>query len=82
MTKENLIGFHRTVFNRTPSERYVELYMKFTDYSNSEFPITDFLLDIELNIDPNYNKERAFDDLEKIFNLFKYYYDLANNKER
>ena len=81
MTKNELIKFHKEVFNRIPSDRYVELFIKFCDYSNTEFPITDFLLDIELNKDPNYNKEKAFDDLEKIFNLFKYYYDLAKIEE-
>lgn len=77
MNKKELIKFHKEVFNRTPSDRYVELFIKFFDYTNSEFPIADFLLDIELNSDPNYNKERAFDDLEKIFDLFQYYHDLA-----
>ena len=52
---------------------YERLFNKMADYSNSCFPITNFLNDIAINNEKNFNKEDAYNDLEKIFDTFMIY---------
>lgn len=59
-------------------EIYLRLFKKMTNYSNSEFPITDFLNDIKLNTQKNFNKEAAYEGLEKIFDTFMLFYNDSN----
>lgn len=62
--------------NNTEEEikEYDRLFKKFNDYSNSCFPITDFLNDIRQHSDVNYQRMQAYKDLEKIFDLFLFFY--------
>ena len=55
-----------------------ELREKISEVSNSEFPLIDFFNDIEMNTDKNFNTEQAYEDIEKIYNVFTYYKNLVN----
>ena len=59
---ENEINLESTEYNR--------LFAKMTHYSNTYFPICDFLNDIKNNKEPNFQKLNAYNDLEKIFDLY------------
>ena len=58
-------------------EIYKRLFNKMVDYSNSEFPITDFLNDVRDNPDKRFDKETAYKGLEKIFDTFMLYHNEA-----
>lgn len=55
------------------AKKYYEIYDKILKVSNSEFPLIDFLNDIILIKDKNFNKKQALIDIEKIYNTFMYY---------
>ena len=48
------------------------------EMSNSLLPLSDFLNDIEINKDPNFDKQSAYDGLEKIMRFIKH----IENKKR
>lgn len=56
-------------------DTYERLFNKTADYSNSFFPIIEFLNDIKNNKDENFNKESAYNDLEMIFDTFMEYHN-------
>ena len=64
------------------SDKYFELFEKVSDISNSEFPLVDFLNDIEdreYKNDSTYNYARAYEDIEKIYNTFVCYLTRERN---
>ena len=58
-----------------------ELKEKISEISNSEFPLIDFFNDIALNNNENFDKERAYEDIEKIYEVFSYYIDKCEQLE-
>lgn len=62
-----------------------EDYKLISDISNSEFPLIDFVTDLEiLNLNgrlQGFDYEAMQKDLVKIAKLFKYYYDEATKEE-
>ena len=59
-----------------------QLREKIMEISNSCFPLIDFFNDIGRNKDPRYNKERAYEDIEKIFDVFMYYVKKSEKLEK
>ena len=59
-----------------------ELREKIFDISNSEFPLIDFFNDISLNDNEYFDTERAYKDIEKIFNVFVYYKNKCKQLEK
>lgn len=55
------------------SDRYYELFEKISGISNGEFPLVDFLNDIEYREfmgEAFYDYESAYNKIEKIYNMF------------
>lgn len=59
-----------------------QLREKISEISNSEFPLIDFFNDIGRNKDPRYNKELAYQDIEKIYDVFIYYENKCKKLEK
>lgn len=60
-----------------------ELKEKISEISNSEFPLIDFFNDIGwLEGSKWFNTEKAYEDIEKIYNVFVYYKDKVKKTEK
>lgn len=59
-----------------------QLREKILEHSNSMFPLIDFFNDIGRNKDPGYDKEKAYEDIEKIYNVFMYYREKSEKLEK
>ena len=59
-----------------------ELKEKISEISNSEFPLIDFFNDIDWLDDKRFNTEKAYEDIEKIYNVFVYYKDKVKKTEK
>lgn len=59
-----------------------KLKEKISEISNSEFPLIDFFNDIDWLDDKRFNTEKAFEDIEKIYNVFVHYRDKAKQLEK
>ena len=59
-----------------------QLREKIMEISNSCFPLIDFFNDIGRNKDPRYNKERAYEDIEKIYDVFMHYREKSEILEK
>lgn len=59
-----------------------ELKEKISEISNSEFPLIDFFNDIDWLDDRHFNTEKAYEDIEKIYNVFVYYKDKVKKTEK
>ena len=59
-----------------------QLREKILEHSNSMFPLIDFFNDIGRNKDAKYDKERAYEDIEKIYDVFMYYREKSEKLEK
>lgn len=59
-----------------------ELKEKIIEISNSEFPLIDFFNDIDWLDDRHFNTEKAYEDIEKIYNVFMFYINKCNKLEK
>lgn len=60
-----------------------ELKEKISEISNSEFPLIDFFNDIGwLEGSKWFNTEKAYEDIEKIYNVFVYYKNKSKQLEK
>jgi chromosome segregation ATPase len=59
-----------------------ELKEKICEISNSEFPLIDFFNDIDWLDDRHFNTEKAYEDIEKIYNVFMFYINKCNKLEK
>ena len=59
-----------------------ELKEKIIEISNSEFPLVDFFNDIDWLDDRHFNTEKAYEDIEKIYNVFMFYINKCNKLEK
>ena len=60
-----------------------ELKDKLSEISNSEFPLIDFFNDIGwLEGSKWFNTEKAYEDIEKIYNVFMFYINKCNKLEK
>lgn len=64
------------------SKEIEELRNKLLFISNSEFPLIDFFNDIAMNTNEKFNKDRAYEDLKKIADLFIYYHNKTIKLEK
>ena len=62
-------------------ETLEKLRNKISEHSNSMFPLIDFFNDIELNSNERFDKERAYEDIEKVIDVFIYYKDKCKHLE-
>lgn len=59
-----------------------ELKEKMCKISNSEFPLIDFFNDIDWLDDRHFNTEKAYEDIEKIYNVFMFYINKCKKLEK
>lgn len=59
-----------------------ELKEKIIKISNSEFPLIDFFNDIGWLDDRHFNTEKAYEDIEKIYNVFMFYINKCKKLEK
>ena len=59
-----------------------ELKEKIIKISNSEFPLIDFFNDIDWLDDRHFNTEKAYEDIEKIYNVFMFYINKCKQLEK
>ena len=59
-----------------------ELKEKIIKISNSEFPLIDFFNDIDWLDDRHFNTEKAYEDIEKIYDVFMFYINKCNKLEK
>lgn len=58
------------------------LFNRVADISNSMFPLVDFFNDIEQIKDEDYNKEKAYEDIEKICDIVEQLLEDSKRKEK
>lgn len=59
-----------------------ELREKISEISCSEFPLIDFFNDIALNDNEYFDAERAYEDIEKIYDVFMFYINKCDKLEK
>lgn len=59
-----------------------ELKEKIIEISNSEFPLIDFFNDIDWLDDRHFNTEKAYEDIEKIYDVFMFYINKCKKIEK